>query len=197
MLPNWLTYELGEKWERLRGRLRLGGLRDWVNEHPAGVVAMAAGSAALLLIVVIAQLVPDRPSPVQAIDKEWYYDLNTGELFVAGKGLTPPIEAPSGPTPDGTPAGVRAYVLSYVYDPNASERFIGFLETTAPEDVTARVPGRAARPSAATEWGRGKLIRRVEDALWVPADTPMGQAIFEEAFAPNENGERPAYCRPD
>lgn len=194
MLPNWAGYELQEKWEDLKERLRLPQAREWINGHPEFVVSSALISGIVLLTIGMWLLIPDKPAPVQTIEKEWFYDLNTGKLFTAEKGLTPPIEAPSGPQPDGEPAGVRAYVLSY--KPNEAEQFIGFLETSAPDGVKARWPTRPTRRSAATRWGRGKFLRRVEDEHWVPADSSQGQQIFEEAFAPNADGERPVYCRP-
>ncbi len=197
MLPDWLKYDLQNKWERLKEQLGLLGIRSWVNEHPKAVTAVAATSGVLMMMVIIIQLIPDELPPVQEIEKEWYYDLNTGRLFAAEKGLAPPIEAPSGPLPGGAPAGVRAYVLSYSYEPNESERFIGFLETMVPRELAARRPTRASPKSAATDWARGKLVRRVEDEKWVPADSSPGQQIIDEAFAPNADGERPTYRWPE
>jgi hypothetical protein len=197
MLPDWLKYELREKWEGSRERLRLPGLRDWVNEHPGAVKTVAGVSALLLVVVAIQQFRPDEPPVVEVPEKEWYYDLNTGKLFAAERGLTSPIKAPSGPTPDSEKAGVRAYVLSYVGEPNEAERFIGFLQTVATEEMLANAPKRPRTPSAANQWARGKMIRRVADEDWVLADSEEGRKIREEAFAPNENGETPTYVRPD
>ena len=197
MLPDWLMTELHENWERLKERLRLPLVRRWINEYPRVVFSVAAASVMLLLAIVIGLSIPDKPLPIVTIEKEWYYDLNTGKLFTAEKGLNPPIEAPSGPLPDGTPAGVRACVLSYVYEPNESERFIGFLETTASPEILAKLPKRRDTVNAARKWGKGKMIRKVDDKLWIPADSRLGQQILEEAFAPNEDGERPTYCRPE
>lgn len=195
MLPNWAGYTLQEKWEDLSERLRLPEAREWINGNPQFVVSAALISGIVLLTIGMWLLIPDKPAPVQTIEKEWFYDLNTGRLFTAEKGLTPPIEAPSGPQPDGEPAGVRAYVLAY--KPNESEPFIGFLETSAPDGVKARWPTRPMRRSAATQWGWGKFLRRIEDEHWVPADSSQGRQIFDEAFAPNADGERPIYCRPE
>jgi hypothetical protein len=197
MLPDWFKIELAEKWERLQERVRLPGLRRWVNEHPTAVISAATASAVLLLIVLILHLIPERKPQVRQIEKEWYYDLNTGQLFTGEKGLTPPIEAPSGPLANGKPSGVRAYVVSYVSEPNESERFVALLETTAPPDVLARWPSPPENASAAQKWGWGKLISRPDEERWVPAETTPGQELFEEAFAPNDNGERPTYCRPE
>ncbi len=194
MLPDWLWREFRDRWEHLSERLGLPSLRAWINEHPGAVLATAAGSGGLLVLVLILQLIPDKAPQIQTIEKEWYYDLNTGKLFTAAAGLRPPIDAPSGPMPGGAPAGVRAHVLSL--EPDESQRFIGFLETTAPPDVVARWPVRPVHASEAAKWGRGKLICRADDKNWVPADSRQGQQIFEEAFAPNADGERPIYCRP-
>jgi hypothetical protein len=139
---------------------------------------------------------PEGTAKVDLGEKEWFYDLNTGKLFTANKGLTPPIEAPSGPLPDGRPAGVRAYVLSYAFEPNESERFIGLLETTDPRGGDENLPSGEGYASAARQWAKGKLFRTVEDERWVPADSRLGQAIWQKAFIPNENGEPPHYCPP-
>lgn len=139
---------------------------------------------------------PEKPIRLEDYKKAWFYDLNTGKLFVARSDQIPPIQAPSGPLPNGEPAGVKAYVLSYVYDPNEFERFIGFLETTDPRvrsDSPSTVGTNAGR---AAQWGKGKLICKVRYKQWVPANSRQGRAILEEAFIPNENGERPYYCEP-
>jgi hypothetical protein len=197
MPADWLGTELRAKWERFQDRLGLLALRKWVNEYPTVTQAIAAASGMLLLAVIIWLLLPAKAPPqIVTIEKEWYYDLNTGDLFIAPKGLEPPIPAPSGPLPDGKPAGVRAYVLGFGYEPNEYERFIGFLETTPTPEILARWPVRRENLSAAKKWGKGKLIRRTDDKIWFPADSAMGQRIMEEAFAPNEDGERPTYCRP-
>jgi hypothetical protein len=197
MLPDWLRYELREKWEGLGERLRLGALREWINEHPGAIKTAALVSVFVVVLVAIQQLRPDEEPVVETPSKEWYYDLNTGELFTAESGQSPPIKAPSGSTPEGKKAGVRAYVLSYVYEPNEAERFVGFLETTATEAMLANAPERLRNPSGAKKWARGKMIRRVTDAEWVLADSEEGRKIRAEAFAANENGETPTYVLPD
>lgn len=195
-LPDWLRFEMREKWERLQDRCKESALRRWINNNPKIVIAIATVSACVLLLVIIALLWPKGTAKVELGEKEWFYDLNTSRLFTAKKGLTPPIEAPSGPLPDGRPAGVRAYVLTYTYEPNESDRFIGFLETTDPRGEDESPPSGEGYASGAKQWAKGKLIRTVEDERWVPADSRLGQAIWEHAFRPNDNGERPYYCPP-
>lgn len=196
-IPEWLKYDIQRKRERLGLWWEDLAARKWANENPAFVMAITGACVLLLLVVVVWLSWPEYVPEVAQYKKEWYYDLNTSELFTAKKGLTPPIEAPSGPLPDGGPAGVRAYVLSYVDEPNEAERFIAFLEIADP-NATNDVPGRPGpKLTPARRWGRGRLLRRLEDEQWVPGDSPYGQAIFAEAFATGENGERPHYYQPE
>lgn len=196
MLPEWFKIEFREKWEQISERLRLRAVRERVNQY-LGVIVLIAGVLCLaLLVITIPKLFPDKPPPKPVtVENAWYYDLNTGKLFTAPQGLEPPIEAPSGPTPDGKPAGVRAYVLSYKPDPNESERFIAYLETTGSADMMAKLPTRPGG-SATQKSGKGMLIRKVDGKFWVPADSTLGLRILREAYAPNKNGQHPAYCRP-
>jgi len=197
MLPEWLKIELLEKWERLAKQLRLPAARQWISEHPSVVFTVIAALALLLLIITLPKLFPDKPPPKPvAVEKAWYYDLNTGKLFIAEAGRKPPIDAPSGPSPDGKPAGVRAYVLSYKPDPNESERFIAYLETTGSPDMLPKLPGKPGGGITAQKWTKGNMIRRVNDTFWVPADSPLGLRILREAYAPNKKGQLPTYCRP-
>ena len=135
---------------------------------------------------------PYRPPIISQTSKAWFYDLNTGKLFTAKSNLTGPIAAPSGPSPDGSPAGVKAYVFRYVDDPNESQRFIGFLEMPDP-NTAADKPN--PNLSGAQLWGYGKLIRRI-DTQWFQANSRQGQTIVSELFQPNENGQEAIYYQP-
>lgn len=64
------------------------------------------------------------------LEPVFFFDLNTGELFVQPFGTEPPVAAPSGPMPSGHPAGVRAYVFSCDGHTATSNRF-GYLESKA------------------------------------------------------------------
>ena len=196
MLPHWLRRDLQDKWESLKAYVRLLGIREWINEHPRAIICVTTVSAGLLLIALVMQLIPHGAPQAQTLEREWFYDLNTGRLFAVKAGRTPPIKAPSGPRPDGRPAGVRAYVLSYTEEPNESERFVAFLETSADSESNVLAQTRPASVSEIAKWGRGKLIRRPDDETWVPADSRQGQQIYAEAFAPDDDGRRPTYCRP-
>jgi hypothetical protein len=138
-------------------------------------IRLSIASFVVLAIVIVWLLWPSSEYRAAAPPtKAWFYDLNTGKLFIAKTGLTPPIAAPSGPLPDGRPAGVKAIVLSYIAEPNEAERFIGFLQTTEPA---------SSKPIV--------LVRTIEDANWIAVDTPEGRAIIQEPFRPDERGEMP------
>jgi len=193
-LPDWLRYEIRERWERVAEKL--SALRRWANEQdPWIIIAITGVTLVVLLIVVIGVLSGPKTPKIKEFKKAWFYDLNTGKLFVAKSELNPPIKAPSGPLADGNPAGVIAHVFTYAYEPNESERFIGFLETTDPNaaiDISAKT-----RTDSAQSWGQGKLIRRVEDEHWFSGSSKEAWAILNEVLVPNENGERPRYCPPE
>ncbi|MHC4741042.1 MAG: hypothetical protein ACYS8Z_03975 [Planctomycetota bacterium] len=195
-IPEWLKYEIERKRERLDRWWAEWPARKWINDNPVIVVALAGASVLLLLIVIVKLSWPEHVPQVAEPEKEWYYDLNTGELFAAKRGLTPPIDAPSGPLPDGSPAGVRAYVLSFVSDPNEDERFIAFLEIADP-NAGELADRRGPKLTPAMRWGRGRLLRRVDDEQWVQGDSTEGQIIFRDALTPNERGQRPRYYLPE
>lgn len=185
-IPEWkyLKYDIQELWSRL-------SIRKWVNTNPR-IIILVTNVSVIILIVVIFGMV--RSSGVMKFDnyrKDWYYDLNTGQLFAKDKDLLPPISAPSGPLPNGGPAGVKAYVFSYVKDPNNSERFIGFLEINDPNYTVIKNSSGEPR-----KWGEGKLIRRIEDKTWYRADSKQGREILKQALTPNKEGENPYYCPP-
>jgi len=184
----YLRCEIEERWKQL-------AIREWINSNPWIIKCIACISLLILLIVVTNLLIPNHS--IQQPDdskKAWFYDLNTGELFTAKRDLTGPLEAPSGPLPDGSPSGVKAYVFSYVADPNESERFIGFLEMPDP-NTTADEPDPHLR--GAELWGHGKLIRRVDDDQWFQANSPQGKTILAELFRPSENGLEVIYYFPE
>lgn len=193
-LPDWLRYEIRERWERVAEKLL--ALRRWVNEQDPWIIISITGvTLVVLLIVVIGVLSGPKTPKIKEFKKAWFYDLNTGKLFVAKSKLKPPIKAPSGPLADGNPAGVIAHVFTYVYEPNESERFIGFLETTDP-NAAIDISGKQ-RTDSAQSWGQGKLIRRVEDEQWFSGSSKEARAILNEVLLPNENGERARYCPPE
>lgn len=195
MIPDWLRYEIRERWEWVAAKF--GDLRRWINrQDPRLIIGVTVVTVFILFVVVISLLSGPGAPEVKEFEKAWYYDLNTGKLFVAKSSLIPPIEAPSGPLPDGSPAGVRAHVFTFAAEPNDSDRFIGFLETTDPNALNNGSGSDEVRRGGFASWGQGKLIRRVEDEKWISGSSKEARAIFNDAFAPNENAERPRSCPP-
>jgi hypothetical protein len=198
-IPDWLGYEIRERWEWLVSKLL--DVRRWVNrQNPKIIIGITVVTVLVLLTTVIGLLSGPKAPEIQEYKKAWFYDLNTGKLFVAKSELIPPIEAPSGPLGNGKPAGVKAYVFSYTYEPNESERFIGFLETFTSEARENQSRSAKSKGGSASElikqWGEGRFVRRVEDEQWFAANSDEGRAIIEEASLPNENGEHARYCPP-
>lgn len=176
-----LKFEIRERWKDL-------AIRKRINSNRRAVIIITNLSVIILIIVIISSFRNKEAVQVNNPKMDWYYDLNTGDLFAAKAGRIPPIAAPSGPLPNGAPAGVRAYVFSYVAEPNESERIIGFLETKDPNYI------HDDRDS--TRYGEGMLIKRLKDKQWFPSVSLQGRAIFQQAIIPNENGETPYYYPP-
>ena len=183
-LPDRLVYEIQQRWEQL-------AIREWVNQNPKIIFGVTCASILILLIAFLALLTPGEKTKRFADHKPaWFYDLNTGQFFWAPRDSVPPIEAPSGPLPNGAHAGVKAYVFTYSNDPNESELFVGFLETTDPN-----APKEA--PGTTRQWGRGNLIRRPTDQQWIPGNSSEGRAILREIYLPNARGQGPIYYLPE
>ena len=192
-VPDWLGYEIGHKLERLRDGFERFEVKDKISGHPrtAAVIALLF---VLLLASVLSRIVRGTRGPhFRESKKAWFYDLNTGELFSASSKHVGPIEAPSGPRPNGEPAGYRAHVYSFLRDPNESERFIAFLEKPDPNaSVEALNPDR----SNLQEWARGRLIRRVGGDTWVAPTSRRGRQIVQQVTHPNAYGKVPIYQTP-
>jgi len=185
----YLKYEIKERWERL-------AVREWISRSPKLVIGVSTVSFVVLVGVLIWLSLPEKAVEVENYEKEWFYDLKHRRLFVGRRGQIPPIEAPSGPLANGEPAGVRAYVFTYSNDPNTTETFIGFLETTDPNVDKGSLGSVDLRASGSEILTQGRLIRRVRDEKWVPANSEEGRAILKETFRQNEAGEVPHYFPP-
>lgn len=186
----YLKYEIKERWERL-------AIREWLSRSPKLVIGASVVLVVGSIVFGIWLTLPKKVVEVENYEKDWYYDLKHRRLFVARKGQIPPIEAPSGPLANGEPAGVRAYVFTYSNEPNTTETFIGFLETTDPNVDKSSIGPMDLRVSGAEIWSKGRLIRRVKDKEWVEANSEEGRAILKEVFRQNEAGKIPHYCPPD
>jgi len=190
--PDLLTREIRHRLERYQDRARQFGLRTWVNENARLVLAAAVISVLVLAAVAARAFKSAAAYPFVQGKTAWFYDVNTGRLFLAGSKEIGPIPAPSGPARDGGPAGFRACVYSYVLDPNEDERFVGFLER--PDPNARGSPTWDMRDM--NTWAQARLIKRVKDKQWVQAQSPQGQAILRELVRPNKKGQTPVHQMP-
>lgn len=176
---NWeyLLQLVGEPLNRLWTSAKGVRVRPWIQRHPRAVIATTGVSLVIMLVVLGAEALSG-PAAISA-GKVWYFDLNTGELFAARDGQTPPIAAPSGPQPDGAAAGVRAYVFACGDCGNKSERFVGYLQVYSLES-------------------KQPYLRRVEDGQdkWVLAGDAEAIKIAKEAQDRCGEGKRPRRCEP-
>ena len=191
---NWqkLKSDIEYKWQNLE-------IRKWLNDNPNITKITAAGSMLILLIVILCLIWPKPVTKYAVPKKAWYYDLNTGELFVSDAHQNPPIDAPSGPLPDGNQAGVLAYVYQFDNDKD-SERLIAFLEKLTDEAQRTR-PTKLSPSEKRTEqeiqlWNRGRLIKRVNDEDWIFYESSQGQTILNEV-AEGIQRSNLVLCYPD
>ena len=133
-LPNWkyLHYDVKEWWGRLV-------LREWINNNPRLIIGITLGLVIVFLATIIGQCTRGQGPAARGYKKVWFYDLNTRELFIATSDKLPPIKAPSGSLPNGEPAGVKAYVLSYSDKPNEPNYSIGYLEKFTPKGTSTQI----------------------------------------------------------
>lgn len=190
-MPNlgYLKYEFKAWWERF-------ALRGLLTRNPVLTISISVLFVAGILGFLIYLTVPKEIILPDTSEKQWFYDLKHQNLFVAKSGQLPPIEAPSGPLANGEPAGVRAYVFTYSDDPNTTDTFIGFLETTDPNVDKSTIDPMDLRVKGAEMFSEGRLIKRVKDKEWVPANSEKGKVILKEVFKQNEKGKIPQYVPP-
>lgn len=213
-LPEWkyLKYKLQQKWEDItasRGYSsksykgdsfieKLAAFRILISTHPVLKACIGALCVSLIIVTIWLSLSSGTEEPIVDTELMWFYDLNTNELFTADKTSFPPIDTESGPTPDGKPAGVIANVLTY--DPTGedeSQQFIAYLETLTGEGKVAWQEALETDRLAEMDWATGRLVKRLEDKVWVKADSPEGILILNTALKPNKKGHPPQYVNPD
>jgi len=192
-VPDWLRYEIRHKLEQLREGFERLGVKDAINDHPKAA-AIVALLVVILLWTVVARIVRRPPGQAPRESKKaWFYDLNTGQLFVGTGKEIGPIKAPSGPLPNGEPAGYRAHVYSFLRDPNEAERFVAFLEKPDPNSSPAMMTWD---PGNLEKWAKGRLIKRAGGETWVSPTSPRGRQILQEVTHPNMYGQIPLYQVP-
>ena len=175
----------------------IGLLRQWLKEHKRDACITLSALTLVFVLFTVTQLMPGSLSiGTKELHKNvWFYDLNTGELFAAKFKSIPPIEAPSGPLPDGQAAGVRAYVYRYI-DQSDEEKFVAYVEKFTPQ--AAEMMKSGDKETRAKAWQEGRLVRRTDGTEWVNAKSKEGAEII--AFKLDGTGkareEPPVFCFP-
>lgn len=193
----------------LKDQLAAGGLRETLNRNSALVTV-----AALVLLMVSLGLVFLRLGGSggggAAVTELYFYDLSTGELFVADRDAVPPHDAPSGarvgyPWGEG-PAGVRAQVFACGDCSDESAQFVAYVEAYPPraqqalqEARSSNDPERAWELEAQVEGSTliGALGPAGEPpARWVSMMSPESEAVLGNLHTRCSDGQRLTPCFP-
>jgi len=186
-------------------RISLMQVREWIDNNATAVTLGAVVIMFCAFGIVICQLRGGGGARGTQITHQYFYDLNTGELFEAEIQKHPPIDAPSGalqrampPLRQGGPAGVRARVFSCTDCSDRSSHFIGYLEMFPPQ-VKHRLEEAGDQAGLMMEMEAMQvLIRREDGDRWISSDrTEYGQ-IMREVYSRDRcpDGQRPRPCHP-
>lgn len=163
-----------------------------------GIIASLVLGGALVMIYRELRPAGGPAAPTQA----WFYDLNTGKLFAAPNDAVPPIPAPSGLLPDGSPAGVLAHVFTCTTCDDQNLKVL-YLESRTPEGHAKMIAWRTlpAGSEAPVELRNaqeeGVLVRRPTDDHWSPQQSLEGRTIEDNGLVNlcPEN-RQPSRCFP-
>ena len=156
--------------------------RQWLNKHSPIITVVSV----VVLILASGWIVQEgllqwRRSA--SVPDAWFYDLGTGQLFRAKGNLLPPIDAPSGPLPNGESAGVRAKVFAFGDCADPSNRFIGWLEKLNPEVKYSIVHEGIGTwydySPTDIAYVDGLLVRSVNGEYWYKATSDAGRKLFQ------------------
>lgn len=129
-------------------------------------------------------------------EKAFFYDLSEQKLFVAERGLVPPIRGVN----DAEEDGVRAVVISTNGRPGDRRTWtVAYLETCTPElkqQLTAARAAGTAPEISRTAAQTLRLVRRPQDREWVSLTTPEGERIVSEWATAGEGDSAPVVCTP-
>ena len=182
---------------RLRSALngRIGGLAVWCCLVLAGTLAARSMSYSFAS--------PETGPSIPPGGNGYFLDLSTQSLFAADADQFPPIIGPSAAMgTDGVPTAVRAYVFTCGSCDDASQRFVGYLETLTPEAYLY-----ATRAVIAGEGDTDETFDRVVSGYrvaspdlktgWVIRQSPEAGAVFSAIETKCGRDRQPQPCRPD
>ena len=154
-------------------------------------------SVAVLLLGISATLVWRFIHATDGIsERAFFYDLSEKKLFVAERGLVPPIRGIN----DDAADGVRAVVVSPNGRPEEKSTWtIAYLETSTPELKrqldAARAAGTAPEISRTAAQAL-RLVRREKDTDWVSVVSTEGERIVTEWASGGSGDTAPAVVSP-
>ena len=128
-------------------------------------------------------------------EKAFFYDLSEKKLFTAAREELPPIKGVNDPTEDG----VRAVVICVSGDPeNPANRTVAYLEKYAPELKQNIEQARLGKVDAMSTRERNvyRLVARVGEDKWHPANTPEAQKIMTSWHVAGPDKKYPTVCSP-
>ena len=157
---------------------------------------IAVGALAAFALLMVFRTVTRDTSP-----RAWYYDLSEGRLYAASLLGIPPLEGIGGERGDG----VKAVVIAPEGEcSDADARRIVYLLTYTDEykrlKTQARETGEANETADRGFQATSTLVKRVDDAEWVVANSPEGEAIvmeFNTLMMSREGGVRWRPCKPE
>lgn len=173
-------------------------IRETINKNPL------VGVVIVVVILVIVVMMIRSNGPVGENPLAYYYDLQSGELFVANKDDVPPIEAPS-----GAGNGVLAAVFACGSCENEADRFVGWVSKYDPQ-VHEQVRLLNASPMAVDAAGNPIDAMAVnayayiavlpetvgDDVEWISLNAPQVQFIREAPFTKCPEGAAVQTCYP-
>ena len=190
-------------------------LRNWMNENPAAMTGVAVVLVAICGLFILRQLGGGGGGgPAIPV---YFYDLNTGKVFLAENTSDAPIDAPSGPTESGNAAGVEAHIYSCSTCPSnmedktaeeveAAGAFIFKIQMYSPEIKKRLEAGRKIKRGSNTpqnikygvmEGRPGLFLKTVKGKEWVDHTTAKGQKINEKLPKKCPGQPIPNRCNPD
>ncbi|MFA5554452.1 MAG: hypothetical protein WCZ89_05085 [Phycisphaerae bacterium] len=153
-------------------------IRDKINHNPRMIFGITLICVFVFIVTAFGLLAGrnKRPRPASH-NKVWFYDSNTGKLFAAAPKHSAAIED----------SVVRAYVFTYVNEPNENQLYIGYLTKPDLDSKSSDSKDQSDKPF---------LVRTINDANWFSEDSPQGRQIIRTALQRDETGRIPRYWPP-
>lgn len=167
------------------------------------MIVFVLAAALLGGVLIVMNIGGERPRGITG--RAYYYDPNTGDLFVVDAAVVPPIAAPSGPLrgADDQKAGVRAYVFTCGGD-NETDRYVAWIETYPPgaRNASPAGEGYSSHRLMGQADGRSPMVARINpgapsDVRWFGADSAQGIEIVRNNASTCADGSAPVPCVPE